>query len=334
LNKLVTTNFATKSLVTMLVVIVVLGCVVVLSVPRAYGQECVSLIKGPVVFDVDLCRDVFLNQDVKIPQERASSITGLGRDGQRELFTTYQGQILQGQVIASQAVRSGFSPESGVLKGQRIKLFVPQGQLQCSEANLARFYGVIDEACCNGRIESPCMLPTAYVFRDFRKIGRAGGGDGDQQRREAINDPSYREAITHFRERRFRQAARSFEQARQKGRLDLRGHYLLGEAYQRLDMHERAISPLREIYDRSLRGDTWANDESVVRRAIFLLARCYARTGDAGQASLVLSGYLTEPRKYRRELEMSLEVSEFGFIHTSREFQEYEKKAREALGRR
>jgi hypothetical protein len=75
----------------------------------------------------------------------------------------------------------------------------------------------------------------------------------------------------------------------------------------------------------------WADEENSARQAIFLLARCYAKMNDPEAATQILNSYLLEPAKYQSELKESLNHKDFGWIHTSREFLDYEKLARQKL---
>ena len=59
-----------------------------------------------------------------------------------------------------------------------------------------------------------------------------------------------------------------------------------------------------------------------------LLARCLARMNDPQNAVAILNSYLIEPAKYRNEINESLKDSDFGWIHTSREYRDYMKEAR------
>lgn len=135
------------------------------------------------------------------------------------------------------------------------------------------------------------------------------------------------------RDRDWKKAAKAFEAARIDKPLDYRGLFAMGYAYRQLEECSKAIPPLKEIQQRANRKKLKPQEARIVRNGLFLLARCYAKSLDAGRAVYILNGYLLDPRKYASELRQSLNMVDFGGIRTQSDFADYEKAARKALAK-
>jgi hypothetical protein len=134
-----------------------------------------------------------------------------------------------------------------------------------------------------------------------------------------------------FQNKKFKMAAKFLERTRSRGKIDLAGRYALGVSYRKLDLCPKAIPVLKEIYDDFLKKKNWADQDKYTRRAIFLLARCYAKELNSGQAVLILNGYLVEPKKYKAEIRQSFKHRDFGWIHTTKDYINYKKEAQKKL---
>jgi hypothetical protein len=143
----------------------------------------------------------------------------------------------------------------------------------------------------------------------------------------------YKKAKTFFDKKDYKNAVIHYKAAREKGELDVEGHYNLGRAYRALDQCKFAINPLEYVYELSTKNEVWSDQEDIVRKSNYLLARCYAKTNNPGQTELLLGYYLANPKKYKFELEDSLKNPDFGWINASKEWGRYKKDAAKALRR-
>ena len=92
-------------------------------------------------------------------------------------------------------------------------------------------------------------------------------------------------------------------------------------------------SGFEKIFSASESNDYWADNESVVRRANFLYARCLAKVGNADKSVIVLESFLLAPAKYRPEIRQSLNHPDFGRIKTTKIYQKYQAQALKAVKR-
>jgi len=282
---------------------------------------CISLIRGPLVLDVKSCRAIVPEKDLK----------GLDAKGKAKLFGTYRGLLISGEVVKSTAIQSGLDVQ-GALSGSTADFFIAPGVSNCPAIQGKRIASEIDEVCCEGNADSPCMLKTSYLLKSAKLVGAAESSAGDRTRKEVEKNPRYQAALKLFQGEKFKKAAKELEAVRKEGGLDIRGNFLLASAYHKQELCQKSIAPLEYIAEQAEAKKIWGDEEGIARQAIFLLARCYAKTGDAGKSVIILNTYLIEAGKYQTEIEKSLKLAEFGYIHTTREYKEYKAQARKILG--
>jgi len=292
----------------------------------------VSLLKGAVVFDVDICSQITPETRFDLNDPEYKWIRDLDGPGRKQFYDTYRGVLLRGRVIQSRVQRTGTGGGKGVLAGDTVAVYVrPSAAAQCTMLSGKRLAGALDEACCNGSGDPPCLLGTTHFLNSVNVMGSAASEAGDATRRRAAASKEYAEGVRAWKADKWKAAIKAFEAAQDKGDLDIKGHYMLGHAYRETDNCKAAIKPLRHIYDRAQQGKVWADEDETVRRANFLLARCHARNNDPQGAVFILNGYLLEPKKFRRELQEALRNKDFGWIHTSKEYRDFKAEAEARL---
>ena len=294
---------------------------------------CASLIKGNLAFNVTKCGRIVPEKTFAQKNERLNFINDLSPDDRKMFFESYRGLLVEGLVVRSLAVRSGLTPEKGALNGEVITAFVPPGKISCSQIGEKRIKAFLDEACCEGGGTAPCLLNTTYVFKEVKVLGSQAGGAGNAKRMRLENNKTFKKANSNLRKKRFDEAVDLYEQLRNNGQLDVRGHYFLGYSYRMLDQCSKAIPILEYVHRKSERKNYWANEETTVRKANLLYARCLSRVGKGGEAVLVLQGFLADAKRYKSEITLSLTHGDFGRIRTTKDFQLYIQDAQTSLRR-
>lgn len=293
--------------------------------------ECISLISGPVVFDVAGCALINPDSQFDLSKEKYAWIKDLDPAGRKKFMDSYKGLYLKGKVVKSQAVSKGLTGESGALSGQTVYAFIPPSPNTCANVLGKRLNSNLREVCCDGGGDPPCLLNTGYLLLGSQAIGAAQSGAGDSARQKAKQSKTYQAAEKAFAQNNCKQAVKLYEQARSNDELDIKGHYNLGQCYRKIDQCKDAVPPLKFIHDASAKKEVWADEEPIARKATFLLARCYAKMNEPGPTVLLLQGYLLEPQKYKKEIKDSLSHKDFGWIHTSKEYRDYKKDAQKKL---
>ncbi len=300
--------------------------------PKIAEAGCLTLIAGPVVYDVEACKLIEPEKMFDPEKERFAWIGNLDPAGRKSFLDTYRGLYVKGKVVKSQAVAKGFVGEQNALTGETLFMYLPPSPTQCTDVLGKRLAANLKEVCCEGGGDAPCLLDTGYILQSAKVVGAAGSAAGDQSRVRAKKSKDYQDGLKAFRSKNYKVAVKSFEKARTNGDLDVKGHYYLGYSLRELDLCRGAISPLTVIQKKSLAKQIWADEEADARKAIFLLARCYSKMNDPNGAVFILNSYLLEPQKYKSELKESLSHKDFGWIHTSKEYKDYEKEARKKIG--
>ena len=291
-----------------------------------YG-ECLGLVSGPVVLDINSCKMVDPKGDFD-PNADYSFYKGMTAADRKNFMASYRGLLFQGHVVKSLAVREGLSKETGALYNENISLFVPpSSSLTCQSSLNKRIAVQVKEVCCSGGVDAPCLLKTSYVSTESKIVGEAKSSTGDKSRVASKRSEDYKKAIAFYKKKSYKNAAKYFEIAKGKKEIDVLGSYLLGVSYRKLDLCRKTIPVLQEIFERSEKKDIWADEEKTVRRSNFLLARCYAKTNQPSKAVIILNSYLIEPKKYRKEISLSLKHKDFGWINASKEYRDYSSSA-------
>ncbi len=293
--------------------------------------DCISLVKGPIAFDVKSCGQLNPEQSFDMGNSKYKFIRDLPPADRQKFYNSYRGLLVRGKVARSMAVRSGLSPEKGALNGEDIAVFVRPGDGQCSEMDGQRVKAVLDEACCEGGGDAPCLLQTTYVLKEIKTLGKATLESGNKERKVATTSPNYAKAEALFRKKDYRNAAKHYEMVREEGKLDVTGYYNLGLAYRLLDKCEAAVPVLEHVFKKAGKQEFWADEEPMIRKSNLLLARCYSKINKADFAMVILQSYLLDPVKFRNELRQALNHKDFGWIRTTKEYQYFQKEAEAAL---
>lgn len=296
-------------------------------------EACVALIKGPIAFDVDVCRP-FDPSMFDTTKAKYKFIDDLDPAGKKELLDSYRGLVIKGTVVLSRAIKSGVSTSKGVLQGEKSIMFIPPNLTTCEQISHKRISGALEEKCCNGTGNSPCLLGGGLVLTDVKVAGDAIVGETLTKKGKRIHGKDYKEAEKLYAQKKYLEAVKLYTKAEEANDIDVKGLFRMGFAYRELEKCDLAVRPLKKIWDLQQAKKIWADEELDARRGVFLLARCNAKNGDPSGAVFYLNAFLLDPKKYRSELQQSLKHKDFGWIHTSKEYRQYREAAEKKLGMR
>ncbi|WP_141736010.1 hypothetical protein [Oligoflexus tunisiensis] len=310
-----------------------LGALVLLLTSQPLAAVCASLVRGQVMLDIQSCSNIQPEKAFASPEPKYNFIRDLPPPQRKAFLDSYRGLSVKAKVARSFAVRSGLSPEQGALSGETIRAFIPPQALTCGAISGKRIQAVMDETCCEGGGEVPCLLGTSYVLKKAAVLGGANtkAGRSDAQ---LARDPDYIQAQKFLSQRDYKKGTALLEKLNLSEKLDVQGKYLLAAAYRDMDKCPRAIPLLEALYQKFERNDFWTDDEPYIRRANLLYARCLSMQVKAGEAVMILQGFLVEPKKFRKEILESFSHPDFGYIKTSKPYIEYREAASRALSAR
>lgn len=306
-----------------------------LLMPQIASADCTSLIKGPVAVDVLTCGSV--NPEAfDLTKSKYKFIADLDPEGRKIITSQYRGLAVKGQIVRSQAIQAGLDTRKGALQGETVVLFIPPSQqAQCSALIGKRIAAQLQERCCDGAAEAPCLLDTGLTLSDIKVAGNAvtdaEGKPSGLNKPAKVRGADYKQAEKFYLQKKFKEAVASYKKAEAQNDIDVKGLVRWGFALREMEDCPSAIAPLKKVYDLSQKGKLWADEEMDGRRGIFLLARCHAKMSDPSLAVFYLNGFLLDPKKYRSELIQSLKHKDFGWIHTSKEYREYSSEAKKKL---
>jgi hypothetical protein len=304
--------------------------------PTTIYAGCLSTLKGQLVVDILQCQEVKIPADLALDDEAFVVTKSMSAGNRKKLFRQYVGKKIKAYVQRSDAFDEGLGVKNA-LKGQKIDVFFRSTSQSCKDLNQKRAKVLLNQTCCDGRSDAPCMIKGSkgYYFETIQTIGGVGGSVGNKQLQQAIKHSDYLKAARMLKQGEYAESAKLLDRLLKEGKLDVRGHYLLGIAHHRDEQCAKAIVPLEKIREIELSGKLMAGEmHKILKPASFLLARCYARQLKAGKAVIILNSYLISPDEYLSQIRKSLKAPEFGAIHTSKEYIKYRRRAKRALRNR
>lgn len=310
-----------------------LSVLVLILISQPLSAACASLVRGQIMLDIQSCSNVQPEQAFASPEPKYNFIRDLPPPQRKAFLDSYRGLSVRAKVARSFAIRSGLSPEQGALSGETIKAFIPPQLLNCGAISGKRVQAVMDEVCCEGGGEAPCLLGSSYVLKKPKVLGAANTKAGHTDSHLAAN-PEYKQAQKLLAQRDYKKATALLSKLNLNQQLDVQGKFLLAAAYRDMDKCPAALPLLEELYQKFEKNDYWSDDESYIRRSNFLYARCLSMMEKAGEAVMILQGFLVEPKKYRKEILESFSHPDFGYIKTSKSYLEYKDTASRALAER
>ncbi len=295
------------------------------------AASCTSSISGLIVIENPTCYSVNPNRFFSsLDKVDFSWIKDLDPVQKKKFYRSYDGVVIKGKVVSSQAVQKGLETKKGVLKNQNVRIFYPRKK--CPKIKTSNVALQLREVCCQGGGESPCLLGSGlYATKVFDAANVKIKSTKNINRRKRSNSPSVLKAKKYYKQRKWDLAAKSYMRAYKQSEASVVDIYNMGLSFRRAEKCSKVFKPLSELYDKMIDDKLWVGEEKVARKASFLLARCYAKELKSAESVQILSGYLLESKKYRSEILRSLKHSDFRPIKLSNEFQEYKKAAESSL---
>jgi hypothetical protein len=304
---------------------------VCLFLPYRALAVCTTLIKGSVAVDVKQCSEIIPETYFTKGDPKYSFVYDIAPVNRKALMETYRGILIKGRVVRSQAISSGITDEKGALSGDTIDIFIPKGSGTCEQAG-ELVQGDIEQICCEGGGNSPCLLDAEYVMKAFKPLEKAPQKSLAKERSPEAK-AIYADAGKKLKDGDLKGAALSLEKLKTQGQLDVQGQYVLAKTYRDLDRCKNAIPILEQLQKQFESNDYWVESEPFIRGGSILYARCLSRDGNSSEAVLVLQGFLVEPKKYKREIQESLVHPDFGYITTTKAYTKYKASATRALSK-
>lgn len=296
--------------------------------------QCVGKIRGAVTVDVLDCQVYKIapgpatREDMNLdfisdmdPQERAKFVA------------SYSGMLLKVFVAKSTAKKTGaLATNKNVLNGDTIWVYYPVRQPSCNMVSGQRLVGELVEHCCLGNAEPPCLTRTDYVLTQTKAVGKTPVNKKTVTKTKKSKE--YTQAMGFIKQKQYDKALPILHKLYEESKLDVEGIYYLAVCYSQTERPVSAIKVLEKIVEKKDNETLWGEYKELGKEAEFLLARCYARNQEAGRSTIILGGYLQDPVLYKKYIERSLSHPDFGWIKVTKDYQNYRKKAVQALQRK
>ncbi len=305
---------------------------------HAQNNACFALVSGAMVVDVNNCSKIEPESYFGArARSELSWIKDLDKVGKAQLYDNYRGVLVTGIVVNSKAVKKDQKNSSGALAGETIKIFMPKTKVACKNFIGHRISIELDQKCCTGGSQTPCLLQTSYVAKRFFNSGKAPKDSPVFQNPDDRTEPTTRvqeDADKLYKMGKFDKASVVYSRAFKDGKLNIDGHFRFANSLRNLDRCPMAIKPLDIVNKRFNKGNYWPQNEMIVRQSVLLLARCYAKMNKPAEATLVLNGFLNQPQKYENEIKTALTHKDFGWIRTSKEYTDFKESAYDIINRK
>jgi len=308
---------------------------------------CLDLKQGPIIIEAAECRTVNASEGSSSYKEFPDWVHSLDGPIKKKLLSGHNGILIRGKVTDSQTSTTN-DLESTHLKGQTIKLFVHANQgLSCKNASKNLIQGYLYENCCDTGGTSPCLWDTSYFLKNPRPVPKGSALSLSQ----STNDPSPRSKVNSsqsksdqnlsegnqpldkksiimkadefFKNGKFKEVETLLAKDWEFNINDPKWIWLLTQSLKKRDLCIKCIKPLElhaELYDQ---GELSLQEEQKIADSIFLLARCYAKTGKRDEAVNVLEGMLFKSKIFKKQIYESLNHPDLRGLQKLDSFKKY-----------
>ncbi|MFK7825697.1 MAG: hypothetical protein AB8G05_16210 [Oligoflexales bacterium] len=295
------------------------------------SAECIGNIQGLLEIKINSCTTIkpleYFSKPDTVPHEFYEHYD---QETVTNSLGSHSGSLVSGMVIGSKAIDTTLNDRAALL-GQEIQVFIKKEYGQCETEIFMKkkLLGRIRSICCNGVITAPCLLPTNYLLKPIKAANAQKVKSRAKSASSSAANSDVLEAREQFEEKQYRPSIRAYIAAINKGIfLEPTDSYLLGlSLYLDGQQCSQAIPHLEKVRAKAnkLSGDLIAD---YMKRAMLLLARCYAIERDSDRSALVLGEMLADSENFTKELEIAIYHEDFGWIKTTAEYRSFLEKAR------
>lgn len=305
---------------------------------------CLDLVKGPIIIEVSECTPA--NPQVGSSDYRSFPewVHSLDANLKNKVLSGHQGILINGKVTDSRITPVNQSELIRNIKGQKIKVFIHSDQgLNCADAARKLIHGILQESCCDTGSQAPCLWDTSYFMRSPRPIAKptlAQKPEAASQRTttspitsknseklvEQHQKPTLSLAHNFYLARKFQEASKLLFVDWPENANNPQWIWILTQSLRQQDLCIKAIKPLEKMNDFYDKGELSLQHEDKIADSIFLLARCYAKTGKREEAVSVLQGMLYQKQLFKKHLAQSRHHHDLANLQALPSFQNFLKK--------
>ena len=247
-------------------------------------------------------------------------VMDLDPSSKAKLLSQHKGLLIRGQVTESQAVTKGLVVKRNALKSENISVFIPlSAGFSCRR--LGQFVrGSLKESCCDGGGTAPCLWQTGYLLdkvktSEITKMTRQSSAVSNAKKMKKL-----------YKQKRFKKLLYNYGHRSYEFKNNVEFQYYVGMAYFKQENCKKAKNNFTNIHEAfgSLKANLAHN--AYIKEAIYNLAVCHARDGDAQAAVMILEGMKLKSKFFSRELKRAYSDKAFGRIKSSPAWKKFSSK--------
>ncbi len=293
------------------------------AVSNAAHAACLSQTSGPIVLQVASCASLDPKEGSASFKSLPDWVQNLPPNLKANILESHRGLLLDGKVTDSSAVTTNDRTTKFALKGQNVKVFLHATfKMSCESLKSKLLGGIIGESCCDGGSQAPCLWSTPYYLK-APKIASAPA----MQRSATIPDSIWEKTIAlNYKKRQYQKIIDLLYPKWSEYRKDVETIWYLTQSLKKKDQCREAIPILEDLNDQYNKQSLSLQHEKKIVDSVYLLTRCYAKTGKPDEAIAILEGMRLNQKLYGSQLRDSRRNPDFKPLRANKSFQAYVEK--------
>ena len=295
------------------------------TVSTAVHAACLSETSGPITLQVASCSQLEPKEGSPSFKSLPDWVHNLPPNLKANILESHRGLLLEGKVTDSSAVTNHDQTQKYALKGQNIKIFLHSTfNMSCESLKSKLLAGTLGESCCDGGSHAPCLWSTPYYLKSPKMASSSAA-----QRTTGSPDSQWEKNIAfNYKKRNYKKIVDLIYRKWTEYRKDVEMIWYLTQSLKKRDQCPEAIPILEDIFDQYHQQSLSLQQEKKIADSIYLLTRCYAKTGKPDEAISILEGMRLNQKLFKTQLRDSLRNTDFKPLRSNKEFKAYLEKVK------
>lgn len=290
------------------------------AISNAVHAACLSESSGPIVLQVASCSQLEPKEGSASFKSLPDWVQNLPPNLKASILESHRGLLLEGKVTDSSAVTSNDRTTKFALKGQTVKVFLHATfKMSCDSLKSKLVAGTVGESCCDGGSNAPCLWSTPYYLK-APKIASST----EVQKSATSPDTTLEKNISlNYKNRQYQKIIDLIYPKWAEYRKDVEMIWYLTQSLKKRDQCREAIPILEDINDQYNKQSLSLQHEKKIVDSVYLLTRCYAKTGKPDEAIAILEGMRLNQKLYGSQIRDSRRNPDFKPLRANKAFQSY-----------
>ena len=290
------------------------------AISNAVHAACLSATSGPIVLQVANCAQLEPKEGSASYKSLPDWVQNLPPNLKANILESHRGLLLDGKVTDSFAVTTNDRTTKFALKGQTVKVFLHATfQMSCDSLKSKLVSGVVGESCCDGGSNAPCLWSTPY----YLKAPKIASNHEVQRSAESPDTQWEKNVALNYKNRKYQKIVDLIYPKWTEYRKDVEMIWYLTQSLKKRDQCREAIPILEDINDQYNKQSLSLQHEKKIVDSVYLLTRCYAKTGKPEEAIAILEGMRLNQKLYGSQIRDSRRNPDFKPLRANKSFQAY-----------